>query len=85
MQNVGIPTRPFPSAAVIAGALTAIIATVVLMAYGGAQLGSRSTSASSAPVVTKSVGSQLVRHNASERSGAPEQPSEPVLRLHGPR
>jgi hypothetical protein len=85
MQNVSTQTRPFPSWAAIAAGLLALVAAAVLLVYF-AQLGHQSPTTSSATAVTKSAGSELVRHNTSERNGVPEQPVDMrALRQYGPR
>ena len=75
MQNVNTQTRPFPSWAAIAAALLTTIAAAVLVLYLSTQLGHQTVSSSSAPVVTKSVGSELVQQNTSDRNAA----SAPVV------
>jgi hypothetical protein len=85
MQNVRSQTQPFPSWAAIAAGLLAILAAAILVLYFSGALGHSSASAGSAPVVTKSTGSELVQHNASER-GVVTQPTDPgTLRTRGPR
>lgn len=86
MQNARTQARPFPSSAAIAAGLLAIIAAAVLLLYFSTQLGHAAVRTSSGPVVTQSVGSELVRQNTSERNAVSGQPSDPgVLRPHGPR
>jgi hypothetical protein len=86
MQNVITQTRPFPSWAAVLAGLLAIIAATFVVLYLNAQAGTQSATRSLTPVVTPSVGSELVRHNTSERNAVSEPPSNPgSLHQSGPR